>query len=113
MPSDSSGPSTPYYAVIFTSQRTDTDPAGYAATADRMLELAAAQPGYLGVEDARDTDGVGITVSYWQDLPSIRSWREQSEHLVAQQHGRDKWYKWFRLRVCRVERESTFGDPND
>lgn len=113
MQSETPGQFTPYYAVIFTSQRTDVDHAGYARTAERMLELAAAQPGYLGVEDARDANGVGITVSYWTDLESIRRWREQSEHLIAQQQGRETWYKWFRLRVCKVERESGFERPTE
>jgi len=113
MSSNSSAHPVPYYAVIFTSQRTTTDSVGYAATAERMLELAVAQPGYLGVEDTRDDAGFGITISYWQDLDSIRSWRQQSEHLVAQQHGRDIWYEWFRLRVCRVERETMFQKNAD
>lgn len=108
MQTDTSGSHTPYYAVIFTSQRAAADDEGYAQAADRMLELAAAQPGFLGVEDARDANGIGITVSYWADLESIRRWRDQPEHLIAQQNGRTDWYQWFRLRVCKVEREATF-----
>ena len=94
----------PYYAVIFTSQATGVS-ADYARTAERMLQLAALQPGYLGVESARDTDGVGITVSYWRDLESIRAWREQGEHTLARERGRAEWYSGYRLRVARVERE--------
>jgi len=96
------------WAVIFSSQRTDADPAGYAAAAVRMLDLAAQQPGYVGVEDARDEDGFGITISYWEDLESIGLWREQAEHLMVQQLGRERWYKSYHLRVCRIERESSF-----
>jgi heme-degrading monooxygenase HmoA len=68
-----------------------------------MLELAAQQPGYLGVESARGEDGLGITVSYWSSLEAIRVWREQAEHRLAQNQGREKWYSRFALRVCRVE----------
>jgi heme-degrading monooxygenase HmoA len=101
-------PSPPYYAVIFTSVRTADDAEGYAATAARMVELAAAQPGFLGVESARDGDGVGITVSYWASLDAIRRWREHAEHRLAQAQGKALWYERFRLRVCRVEEDYGF-----
>lgn len=92
----------PYYAVIFTSIRTEDDN-GYAAMADRMLELAAQQPGFLGVESARD--GLGITVSYWADLESIRQWKQHPEHQKAQQLGLERWYAACKTRIARVERD--------
>ena len=98
-------PEPPYYAVIFTSQRTDVDDA-YGAMADRMVELASQQPGFLGVESARDAGGLGITVSYWSSLEAIAAWRAHAEHRVAQASGRRKWYAHFELRVARVERAS-------
>jgi heme-degrading monooxygenase HmoA len=94
-------PEPPYYAVIFTSLRTEGD-LGYAETARRMVELARQQPGFLGVESARD--GLGITVSYWQSLEAIRAWKAHAEHRLAQERGRD-WYASFRVRVAKVERE--------
>lgn len=94
----------PYYAVIFTSQRTPGEN-GYGAMADRMVALAAQQPGFLGVESARDAEGLGITVSYWESEDAIRDWRRHAEHLEAQRRGRNEWYAAFQLRVCRVERE--------
>lgn len=95
-------PAPPYYAVIFTSLRTDGDD-GYDAMSERMLELVASQPGYLGAESARE--GVGITVSYWRDLESIRQWKVQAEHLEAQALGHQKWYSAFRTRIAKVERD--------
>src|SRR5262245_16632191 len=103
-----STPSPPYYAVIFTSIRNTDDPEGYAAMAEWMVELAAAQPGFLGVESVRGEDRVGITVSYWDSLENIRRWRQHAEHAVAQARGKAKWYEAYRLRVCRVEREADF-----
>lgn len=100
-------PEPPYCAVIFTSLRTEQD-AGYGVTAERMLELAAEQPGYLGVESARGEDGLGITVSYWQDEASIRHWRENAEHKLAREGGRRDWYEHFAVRVARVERAYGF-----
>ena len=91
MPDGARTPEPPYYAVVFTSLRTPADDAGYAETARRMEELAADQPGFLGVESARGGDGVGITVSYWASLEAIRSWREHFEHCIAQELGREKW----------------------
>lgn len=97
-------PQPPYYAVIFSSLRTE-GVNGYAETARRMLELARVQPGFLGVESVRD--GLGITVSYWESLEAIRAWKENAEHRLAQARAHD-WYKTFRVRVCRVEREYGF-----
>lgn len=94
-----------YYAVVFTSQRSPQEAPEYKATAERMLALARSMPGFLDVESARGDDGVGITVSYWQDLDSIRRWREHTEHQVAQHLGRTRWYRWYKLRICKVETE--------
>lgn len=94
---------TPYYAVIFTSLRTEGDNE-YGAIADRMVELASSMPGYLGIESARGEDGFGITVSYWQDEASIAAWRKHSEHVLAQERGKREWYKHYELRVARVDR---------
>ena len=95
-------PSPPYYAVIFTSLRSATED-GYDRTARRMLELAAAQPGFLGVESARED--CGITVSYWQSLEAIKSWKQQDEHLQAQRAGRERWYSDYKTRIALVERD--------
>jgi len=96
-------PEPPYYAVIFSSTRTAIDE-GYGAMADRMVELAQRQPGYLGVESVRGADGFGITVSYWTSLEAIASWKAHGEHRIAQQTGRQKWYQHFETRIARVER---------
>jgi heme-degrading monooxygenase HmoA len=99
-----STPKPPYYAVIFSSQRRIAPDDGYAAMADRMAELAAQQPGYLGVESVRDAEGFGMTVSYWSDEASILAWRNQVEHAAARERGRNDWYQHYELRVARVER---------
>jgi heme-degrading monooxygenase HmoA len=95
-------PPAPYYAVIFTSLRTALDD-GYGDMAEAMGALAAQQPGFLGVESARE--GVGITVSYWKDLESIRAWKANAEHQVAQKLGHQKWYAAFKTRIAKVERD--------
>jgi heme-degrading monooxygenase HmoA len=95
-------PNPPYYAVIFTSVRTDGDN-GYAEMASRMVELAQLQDGFLGVESARNE--VGITVSYWRDLEAIRKWKEHSEHVIAREKGMTEWYQSFKTRIARVDRD--------
>ena len=95
----------PYYAVIFTSIRTDGDH-GYAEMANRMVELASRQEGFLGVESAREE--IGITVSYWRDLESIKKWKDNTEHMLTQQMGRDTWYKTFKTRIALVEQDHGF-----
>jgi len=101
-----STPRPPYYAVIFTSERTPGGN-GYEETAGRMLDLAREQPGFLGFETARSD--TGISVSYWRDLDAIKAWKHNAEHLRAQASGRDNWYASYKVRVARVERE--YGNP--
>ena len=96
-------PEPPYYAVIFTAQRTPGDQ-GYEVTADRMVELARDMPGYLGIESARDADGLGITVSYWASEADIARWKRHMEHQSAQNRGKREWYEHYELRVAKVER---------
>ncbi len=98
-------PPPPYYAVVFVSARTAADEAGYAATHERMLELVAGIPGYLGVDSARDPDsGLGITVAYFRDPPSIAAWRRHPEHRAAQRAGRRLWYDAYHMHIALVER---------
>lgn len=101
-------PAAPYYAVIFTSHRTAIDH-GYDEMADRMVELAGQQPGYLGIESFRQPDGYGVTISYWSSLEAIRQWKRNLEHQVAQRRGREEWYSRYMLRVCRVEYDYGMG----
>ena len=107
-PTAHKAPPAPYYAVIFSSKLSE-NAEGYGAMAARMVELAREQEGFIDVESAaRTTDGFGITVSYWRDLESIRKWKAQSEHAAAQRMGRDAFYRSYRLRIARVEREYGF-----
>lgn len=93
----------PYYAVIFTSRRTAGEN-GYSDASDAMVELAARQPGFLGIESVRDADGFGITVSYWDSEDAIAQWRRDAEHAATREHGRNLWYAHYEVRVARVER---------
>lgn len=97
-------PEPPYYAVIFASHRNGADEEGYAAMAQHMAQLAASQPGFLGLDSARGADGAGITVSYWRSAEDILAWRNNAEHAQARALGRSLWYSDFTLRVAKVER---------
>lgn len=99
----------PYYAVIFTSIRTK-DERGYGEMAERMMTLAKQQPGFLGVESAREE--VGITVSYWESLGAIAAWKAHAEHVQAREKGRKQWYQQFSVRIARVEKAYGFSAMN-
>ncbi len=98
-------PKPPYYSVIFTSNRTKGDN-GYSKMADKMVELASKQPGFIGIESAREV--VGITVSYWTDLNSIKKWKKNIEHLNAQKLGKELWYSSFKVRIAKIEQDYSF-----
>ena len=95
----------PYFAVIFTTHRAAGDH-GYLEMAEKMEKLAAAQPGFLGFETARNE--IGVSVSYWDSLEAITAWKDNTLHKEAQRLGREKWYEEYTLRICRVEREYNF-----
>jgi heme-degrading monooxygenase HmoA len=99
-------PPAPYYAVIFTSIRSEIDN-NYGDMAQRMVELGSQMKGFLGIESARND--IGITVSYWETLEDISNWKQNSEHQIAQQTGRKEWYKAYKTRICKVERDYDFG----
>ncbi len=103
-----STPKPPYFAVIFTSARTEGDN-GYGSMADEMVSLAKEQPGFLGIESAREGAEIGITVSYWESEAAIRNWKQQARHLAAQRKGRTDWYESYFTRVCKVERDYGFN----
>ncbi len=103
-------PKPPYYAVIFSSQRTEGDN-GYGKAADRMAELAAEQPGFLGMESTRGADGFGITVAYFDTEENIRAWKRNMEHAAARQKGREVWYSHYEIRIAKVERAYNFKAP--
>lgn len=108
MPTDprfAATPEPPYYVVTFTSRRTGEDAEGYARMAAAMAELAAAQPGYLGMESVRDAEGVGITLSYWASEQAIHDWKRVAAHTEAQRLGHARWYMDFVTRVAKVERD--------
>lgn len=96
-------PEPPYYAVIFSSQRTEPD-SGYGNMAERMVELASNEPGFLGIESVRGSDGFGITVSYWASVEAIANWKANVEHQAAQEMGKRAWYEHYQLRIAKVER---------
>lgn len=96
-------PNPPYYAVIFVNQRTPDDHEGYGQMAERMVELAQQQPGYLGMESVRETSGKGITVSYWRDEEAIAQWKNNIEHIEARKLGKKIWYEDYQLQIAKIE----------
>jgi heme-degrading monooxygenase HmoA len=103
-------PEPPYYAVIFTSTRTEGDQ-GYDQMSKRMVELGSQYDGFLGIESARGANGFGITVSYWRDEECIRKWKRDPAHEKAQQGGKQSWYADHHVRIAKVER--VYGKPTE
>lgn len=94
-------PDPPYVAVIFSSVRTAGDN-GYGAAVAEMNALAAVQPGYRGIESARNPDGFGLSVSYWQSRAEARAWGEAAAHRAVQVEARARWYHAYNTRIAEV-----------
>lgn len=106
-------PAPPYYLVNFVSLRSGEDEEGYAAMAHAMHARALEQPGCLGVDSARGADGLGISVSYWADEASVLAWRDDAEHTLARELGRERWYASYALHIAKVERAYAGGDVSN
>ncbi len=101
-------PDPPYYAVMFSATLTGVDMDEYVQLAGALLAKAGTIAGFLG-EEALRTDDRGLTISYWRDLDSIRAWMADAEHIAARKLGKEKWYRYFVIRVAKVERAYDFG----
>lgn len=109
MPYISKTPEPPYYAVVFTSINANVDHTEHVAMSARLVQRASTYAGFLGIEAARNSDGTGVAVVYWQDLDSIGAWAKDPEHQVAKRKGREIWYSHYMIRICKVEQE--YGNP--
>ena len=98
-----------YFAVIFTSQLSDMTE-GYAEMSEKMVELTKQQEGFLRIDSARSD--IGITVSYWESLESIKNWKLNAEHTMARNLGREQWYKSYDLKICKVVRAYNFNSED-
>lgn len=100
-------PVPPYYAVIFTSIRTPGDN-GYGKIADEIVNIVSKQKGFLGAESVRDSNGFGMTISYWDSLESINDWKSNLQHKKAKEMGMKQWYSQYKIRICKVENDNLF-----
>jgi len=98
-------------AIIFVSQRAAADPEGYERAAEAMCAAAAQRPGYRGIRSARGTDGIGITISYWQEEQSALAWRDDPAHAAVREEGRRTWYDWYETIVTEVVRDYAWARP--
>jgi len=110
MPYIAQTPKPPYYAVVFTSINAAVDHTEHAELFARLVRLASTYDGFLCIEPARNSDGTGVAAVYWKDLDSIEAWAKDPEHQVAKRKGRETWYSYYMIRICKVER--AYGSPD-
>ena len=100
--------------VVFRNRtRSDIDQAAYDAEAERMDELARAQPGFLSFKSYASDDGEVIALSEWRDEASARAWGQVAEHRAAQQRGRSAYYENYTLFACADPRIHRFTRKDD
>ena len=97
--------------VLFRSKLVDA-PDGYAEMAQEMLDLAKTMPGFIDVKSFKADDGERLTLVWWQDEDTLRQWRTNARHLVAQKAGRERWYQYYKLEVAEVKRAKDFERPS-
>jgi len=88
------------YAVIFKAKTKKLEEE-YFTMAKRMRELAINE--YGCIEFTAVTEGSSeIAISYWDSLEQIKAWKQNSEHLVAQELGKSKWYEDYTVEIVEV-----------
>lgn len=93
------------YVVIFRARVLQFDEE-YAHRAARLRALALEQ--YGCIEFHATTEGAEeIALSYWPDLTSIQRWKADSEHLMAQQFGQERWYSQYTVEIAEIQRRYT------
>lgn len=90
------------YLVVFRAEVKHLD-ADYVAMAARLRDLALTEFGCLEFHALTEGDQE-IALSYWPDLEAVARWRTHDEHLLAQQLGRERWYRSYRVEISRIER---------
>ena len=95
------------YAVIFKAKITTFD-ASYTEIAKKMRELAMDKYGCSDFVSATE-DGYEIAISYWETQEQIIKWKQDAEHLVAQELGRSRWYQSYKVEVVKIIREYPVG----
>ena len=99
---------------VVTVFRNRLDPAGathYGPRAEEMEALARSMPGFVDVKSFVADDGERVTISTFADEASVRAWREQAEHRVAQAEGRSTYYDEYSIQVCETLRAGAFRKP--
>ena len=102
-------PSKPYCAVIFLAKLSEFDLPSYREIGEVLLDQARKQPGFQGYDDVGGESRFSFNVSYWEDLESIRMWRNDANHVIAQKNGESKWFLWYEAKIARVERSYAFS----
>jgi heme-degrading monooxygenase HmoA len=93
--------------VLFRSKLVD-EPVGYDEMAEEMEALARTMPGFIDVKSYRAEDGERLTVVRWENEETMRQWRENERHRVAQRAGRERWYAYYKIEVAEVTRAREF-----
>ena len=79
--------------VLFRSRLTPEAANGYGAMAEQMSKLARSSPGFIAEKGFVAEDGERLTVVWWENEETLKQWRNNAEHLIAQKTGREKWYE--------------------
>jgi heme-degrading monooxygenase HmoA len=95
------------YAVIFKAEFKQQD-REYAETAKRMRELARIKYGCLEFVSLCEGEKE-LSISYWESEDQIRRWKQDEEHVEAQEKGKSLWYKSYSIEVTRITRAYKHG----
>ncbi|MDC1174103.1 antibiotic biosynthesis monooxygenase [Bacteriovoracaceae bacterium] len=98
-----------HFAVIFKTQRDLPIPNEYLEINKKMVQLVTEYGGYVSIDSVMNDTGKGISISYWKSLNDIKKWKENIEHLQAQESGKTKWYDYYKVEVCEIIREYEGG----
>ena len=97
--------------ILFRSKLTDAAADGYSDMATEMLTRAKQMPGFIDFKSFKSDDGERLSVIRWKDEETLKAWRDEPRHLVAQNAGRSKWYEYYKIEIAQVIRENAWERP--
>ena len=99
-----------HIVVVFRSRLNAGVDAEYEPEATRMVELASSMPGFCSIKTFTAEDGERVSVIEFESLAAEQAWRDHPEHRKAQARGRNEFYAGYRIQVCELMGERTYGE---
>ncbi|MDH3293781.1 MAG: antibiotic biosynthesis monooxygenase [Acidimicrobiia bacterium] len=90
--------------TVFRNRLNPEHSAEYHDLSPRIAALADHMPGFISRKTFTADDGERVTVVEFADQESHQAWARHPGHREAMAKGRDRFYQYYDIKVCTVDR---------